>query len=59
MPAERKRNNRNAEDREIDSVNVRLLGELQADARLSVAELGRRVGLSAPAVAERLQREPR
>ena len=37
-------------------MNVRLLGELQADARLSVAELGRRVGLSAPAVAERLQR---
>ena len=56
MPAERKRDNRNAEDREIDSVNVRLLGELQADGRLSVAELGRRVGLSAPAVAERLQR---
>jgi len=56
MPAERRRNNRNAEDREIDSVNVRLLGELQADARLSVAELGRRVGLSAPAVAERLAR---
>jgi Lrp/AsnC family transcriptional regulator, leucine-responsive regulatory protein len=56
MPAERKQNGRNAEDREIDSVNVRLLGELQADARLSVAELGRRVGLSAPAVAERLQR---
>ena len=56
MPAERRQNNRNAEDREIDSVNVRLLGELQADARLSVAELGRRVGLSAPAVAERLQR---
>jgi len=56
MPAERRQNNRNAEDREIDPVNVRLLGELQADARLSVAELGRRVGLSAPAVAERLQR---
>ena len=37
-------------------VNVRLLGELQADARLSVAELGRRVGFSAPAVAERLAR---
>ena len=56
MPVERKRNSRNTEDREIDPVNVRLLGELQADARLSVAELGRRVGLSAPAVAERLQR---
>ncbi len=37
-------------------MNLRLLGELQADARLSLAELGRRVGLSAPAVTERLQR---
>jgi Lrp/AsnC family leucine-responsive transcriptional regulator len=33
-----------------------LLDELQRDARLSLAELGRRVGLTAPAVAERLQR---
>jgi Lrp/AsnC family transcriptional regulator, leucine-responsive regulatory protein len=40
----------------IDPVNARLLEELQADARTSLAELGRRVGLSAPAVAERLQR---
>src|SRR3954464_1506651 len=40
----------------IDPVNARLLAELQADARTSLAELGRRVGLSAPAVAERLQR---
>jgi len=40
----------------IDSTNRRLLAELQADARLSLAELGRRVGLSSPAVAERLQR---
>lgn len=30
--------------------------ELQADARLSVTELGRRVSLSPPAVAERLKR---
>jgi Lrp/AsnC family transcriptional regulator, leucine-responsive regulatory protein len=37
-------------------VNRRLVDELQRDARLSVAELGRRVGLSGPAVAERLQR---
>jgi Lrp/AsnC family leucine-responsive transcriptional regulator len=36
--------------------NRRLLSELQIDARLSLAELGRRVGLSAPAVAERLGR---
>ncbi len=33
-----------------------MLAELQADGRLSLAELGRRVGLSSPAVAERLQR---
>jgi len=40
----------------LDETNLRLLGELQADARLSLAELGRRVGLSSPAVAERLAR---
>jgi Lrp/AsnC family leucine-responsive transcriptional regulator len=40
----------------LDQANRLLLGELQMDARLSLAELGRRVGLSAPAVAERLQR---
>src|SRR5512142_586089 len=42
--------------RSLDEVDRALLGELQDDARLSLAELGRRVGLSAPAVAERLQR---
>lgn len=40
----------------LDATNLRLLAELQADARLSQAELGRRVGLSPPAVAERLAR---
>jgi Lrp/AsnC family leucine-responsive transcriptional regulator len=40
----------------VDDTNRALLAELQADARLSLAELGRRVGLSSPAVAERLQR---
>jgi Lrp/AsnC family leucine-responsive transcriptional regulator len=40
----------------LDSVNRNLIAELQAEARTSLAELGRRVGLSAPAVAERLQR---
>ena len=39
-----------------DPVNRQLLTELQADARLSIAELGRRIGLSAPAVAERMKR---
>jgi Lrp/AsnC family transcriptional regulator, leucine-responsive regulatory protein len=40
----------------IDQTNLRLVDHLQSDARLSLAELGRRVGLSAPAVAERLAR---
>jgi Lrp/AsnC family leucine-responsive transcriptional regulator len=40
----------------LDAVNRRLLSELQDDARLTLAELGRRIGLSPPAVAERLQR---
>lgn len=39
-----------------DEVDRALLIELQADARLSLAELGRRVGLSPPAVAERVRR---
>jgi Lrp/AsnC family leucine-responsive transcriptional regulator len=40
----------------LDAANRRLLAELQGDARLSLAELGRRVGLSSPAVADRLAR---
>jgi len=43
-------------DQRLDTVNLKLIEELQKDARLAHAELGRRVGLSAPAVAERLQR---
>jgi Lrp/AsnC family transcriptional regulator, leucine-responsive regulatory protein len=40
----------------LDEPNLRLIEELQRDARLSFAELGRRVGLSSPAVAERVAR---
>jgi len=40
----------------LDEINRRIIEELQAEARLSMAELGRRVSLSAPAVAERVQR---
>jgi Lrp/AsnC family leucine-responsive transcriptional regulator len=40
----------------MDGTDSRLLRELQENARLSLAELGRRVNLSSPAVAERLQR---
>src|SRR3954466_14614405 len=42
--------------RSNDVTNRRILEELQLDGRLSLAELGRRVGLSPPAVAERVQR---
>ncbi len=40
----------------LDAVNLRLLGELQRNPRLPMAELARRVGMSAPAVSERVQR---
>ncbi|HEX4008553.1 MAG TPA: Lrp/AsnC family transcriptional regulator [Solirubrobacteraceae bacterium] len=56
MPENRRHNGRNAEAAALDATNLQLLEELQADARLSLAELGRRVGLSSPAVAERLAR---
>lgn len=39
----------------LDSYGRQLLDELQANARLSLAELGRRVGLSPTATAERLK----
>ena len=44
------------ENQLLDEINRRLLQELQSDARVSMAELGRRINLSAPAVAERIQR---
>jgi len=40
----------------LDSYDIRILSELQADARTSLAELGRRVHLSQPAVAERVRK---
>jgi Lrp/AsnC family leucine-responsive transcriptional regulator len=43
-------------DRTFDTTDGRLLTELQGDARLTNAELGRRVSLSPPAVADRLRR---
>jgi len=56
MLANRRENGRSAYEPVLDDANRRLLAELQADARLSFAELGRRVGLSSPAVAERVGR---
>src|SRR5437763_8206851 len=43
-------------DRELDSTDGKILRELQRDARLSYNELGRRVGLSAPATTERVRK---
>jgi Lrp/AsnC family leucine-responsive transcriptional regulator len=40
----------------FDNYDTRILAELQADARLTLAELGRRVHLSQPAVAERVRK---
>jgi Lrp/AsnC family leucine-responsive transcriptional regulator len=40
----------------LDPTDRRIIGELAADGRVSFAELGRRVSLSSPAVAERVQR---
>jgi Lrp/AsnC family leucine-responsive transcriptional regulator len=41
---------------QIDRTDCEILGELVANGRLSLAELGRRVNLSAAAVAERVKR---
>jgi len=40
----------------LDQISWRILEELQENARISWAELGRRVGLTTPAVAERVHR---
>lgn len=40
----------------LDATDWAILGELQHDARLSYAEIGRRVGLSSPAVQERIHK---
>jgi Lrp/AsnC family leucine-responsive transcriptional regulator len=41
---------------QLDPISWKILAELQKDARLSYAEVGRRVGLSTPAAAERVRR---
>src|SRR5206468_3345333 len=56
MPTNQRYTRHLADGAPLDETNRKLLHALQDDARLSRAELGRRVGLSSPAVAERLQR---
>lgn len=41
---------------ELDAVNRRILEELQRDPRVTMTELGRRIGMSSPAVTERVRR---
>jgi Lrp/AsnC family leucine-responsive transcriptional regulator len=40
----------------LDDVNRRLLAELHADPRISLSALARRIGMSSPAVGERVQK---
>jgi Lrp/AsnC family leucine-responsive transcriptional regulator len=40
----------------LDATDRKIIGELTSDGRVSLAELGRRVSLSSPAVSERVQR---
>lgn len=44
------------EDSDLDGTDARILHALAANARISVADLARSVGLSAPSVSERLRR---
>jgi Lrp/AsnC family leucine-responsive transcriptional regulator len=59
LPRDSRSNGRNSFDdraKLLDALNLRLLSELQDNPRLSMSELARRVGMSAPAVTERVQR---
>ena len=40
----------------LDPVNLRLLDELSRNPRITMSELGRRLGMSSPAVTDRVQR---
>jgi DNA-binding Lrp family transcriptional regulator len=46
----------NSSQPELDLIDCKLLGELQANARISFADLSRKVSLSTPAVTERVKR---
>ncbi|MGH2515732.1 MAG: Lrp/AsnC family transcriptional regulator [Ktedonobacterales bacterium] len=44
------------ENGHLNAINLRILDELRRDPRLTMAELGRRIEMSSPAVAERVRR---
>jgi Lrp/AsnC family leucine-responsive transcriptional regulator len=56
MTMNRRPSARFTDDGLLDETSLRIVDALQREGRLSIAELGRRVGLSSPAVAERLKR---
>jgi Lrp/AsnC family transcriptional regulator, leucine-responsive regulatory protein len=57
LPSERRQRRSSAYDGPLlDDIDRRILVELQDEGRVTMAELGRRVSLSAPAVGERVQR---
>ncbi|TDB75444.1 Lrp/AsnC family transcriptional regulator [Actinomadura sp. KC216] len=56
MANRRGRPGRAYEPKPLDAIDLKILTELQRDGRATLADLGRRVALSAPAVAERVQR---
>jgi Lrp/AsnC family leucine-responsive transcriptional regulator len=56
MPTNPRKKAPKANDSAVDDLDRRIVSEVQAEGRVSMAELGRRVGLSAPAVTERLGR---
>jgi len=55
QPSER-RNRSHRSFEPLDAIDRRIIEELHGDARLRIAALGRRVGLSPPATADRLRR---
>ena len=40
----------------LDAIGLKILAVLQENARMSLSDIGRQVGLSAPAVAERVRK---
>ncbi|HEX5125033.1 MAG TPA: Lrp/AsnC family transcriptional regulator [Rhodanobacteraceae bacterium] len=56
MPRKTDRNSFDKPDPILDATNLEILRCLIDDPRLAMSELGRRVGMSAPAVTERVQR---
>src|SRR5260370_35107407 len=52
----KKRSSTESNAEALDSIDWKILGELQHNGRTPYTELGRRVGLSTPAVIERVRR---